>query len=256
MKNRFDFRRFIHVMWYTFVTQPLIPYVAALAAVPLMYFVFSFELNSGFNNFDSHTPLIAFCLYFIICGWLYAGMIFHEFRKRTAAGVYLMLPAARLEKWMAKALLSFIIFPAFLVFLFKLAMYGFEFISLPLFIFRYSPLDWSVVEVKLVFFVFYMVLPVVFNISLLWRRFGILKGIALAFTVLMSLFYLIQWLTTIPSTDSSTLLLIEVVNPFFLKSVCSGEACRLVWWFWLLSTYIPSLLFLMSSWFLLKSKEI
>lgn len=256
MKDRFDFLRFTHVMWYTFVSQPLIPYVAALAAVPLMYAVFAMELNPGTNSFYGTTPLTAFAMYFIICGWLYAGMIFHEFRKKTAAGEYLMLPASQLEKWLSKALLAFIVFPALLIMFFKLAMYGFGFISAPLFAFRYPPFDWSVTEVKIIVFIFYMVMPAAFIISLLWRRFSILKGIALAFALLLSLFFSINRLLPNTSFEGTTTALINVVTPVFLKQECTGDACTLVWWFWMLSTYIPALLLFTSSWFLLKSKEI
>lgn len=256
MRNRFDFRRFINMMWYTWVTQPLLPYIVMLAMVPFIYTFLSLGARSGDFNFYSKDHVIAFCFYLVACGWLYAGTIFYEYGKKSTSQVYMLLPASQFEKWLAKALLTFIVFPALLILFFQMAMAGFNFISIRLFACRYSAIDWGGLEIKLTFFIFYMAMPAAFTAGLIWRRFGFFKGIALSFILMMVLFNIINaGIEDVQYSGHTTRLIGIVVPPFALNNY-KGDQYLLVLTFWVFSTYIPALLFALSSWFLMKSKEI
>jgi hypothetical protein len=256
MNNRFDFRRFIQVMWYTWVTQSLLPYIAMAVSALLVFLYLSLGARNGNASFYNNDSFLAFTFYFLGCGWLYAGLMFGEFSKRSTTGFYLHLPASITEKWLAKVLLTFIVFPTVLCFFFRLSYWGFNELSARLLAFRYLPFEWGSRNMQVIFFLFFLSLPAAFASGLIWRRFGIFKGIVVVFGLFLALALVADiGFGLYPYQSTHSVLLQEVNIPFF--ELDSPDSTRtLVMWFWALAIYIPSLLFFVATWFFMKEKEI
>ena len=256
MNKKFDFQRFIQVMWYTWVTQPVLPYIAMVTSTLLIFFYLSIGAREGSASFYNNDPFLAFSFYFVGCGWLYAGMAFGEFNKRASVGFYLHLPASLTEKWLAKVLLTFIVFPTVLCLFFKVTYWGFNELSTRIFAFRYLPFDWSSADMKVTFFMFFLGLPAALSSGLIWRRFGIFKGLLFSFGLCLLLFQIVDSGFNRHSYKSETGILLQEVNLPFLELDCNDATRVLVLWFWVLAGYIPALLFFVSTWFFIKEKEI
>ncbi len=256
MNNTFDFRRFIHVMWYTWSTQPLVPYIVMVASMPFLFFYLSLEARAGLVMFYSDSLFLLFSFYLMGCGWLYAGLIFGEFSKRSTAGFYVQIPASHPEKWLAKALLTFIVFPTILCLFFRGSFWLFNIISVREFAFRYLPVDWGSRDLQVTFFIFFTSLPAAFSSGLIWRRFGIFKGLAFVFGLAVLLFYVVDTSFQEFASDMEYTVLLQEVNIPWFEMDCSADTQRLVNIFWACAVYLPSLLMLVASWFLMKEKEI
>ncbi|MCC6282540.1 MAG: hypothetical protein IT262_18190 [Saprospiraceae bacterium] len=256
MKNKFDFQRFVRVLRLSWQTQPLLPYIVLVAAVPLLYLYFFGDARSMFVSLRNENPFLAFSAYFCIAGWLYAGMAYSELSKPAAAVRYLLVPASTLEKWLAKAVLALVVFPLVTWLSFNLAFKGFELFSVRFFAFRYSAIDWYSRDMLVTFFFFYLSLPVAYASGLIWKRFGIVKGFVFVFVLFLILFQVIGIGFEKYPYDSGQGVLLQETNLPFLELDCDDATRRLVGLFWLLAAYVPSLLLLAASYFLIREKEL
>lgn len=261
MKNRFDFRRFVQVLRLSWQTQPVLPYILLIAFVPLLYIYFISDIRNSGNvapqrNYFSLGLYMAFCFYFYSCGWLYAGMICSEFGKQGAATRYLLLPASTLEKWLAKSVLALLVFPLICWLTYNLAFKGFEWLSMPLFTFRFEDIDWGSWEMQMAFYFFFLSLPVAYASGLIWKRFGVLKGLVFMFILFFILFQFIQWVHEQHPYDSNIAVLLQEVKPPFFDLKNGSSIQQLNHIFWSMAFYVPSLLLLASTYFFMKEKEL
>ncbi len=256
MKNRFDFRRFVRVLRLSWQTQPVLPYIVLVAAVPLLYLYFLGDARNVFVSLRSDNSFLAFNAYFCIAGWIYAGMAYNELGKQSTAVQYLLAPASTFEKWLAQALLALVVFPLITWLSFNLAFKVFELISVRLFAFRYPAIDWFSRDMRVTFFFFYLSLPAAYASGLIWKRFGMLKGLVFVFVLLLILFQVIRIGVEKHPYDSGWGALLQEINMPFLELDCDDATRRLVGIFWVLAAYVPSLLLLAASYFLIREKEL
>lgn len=257
MKSRFDFRRFVQVLRLSWQTQPILPYIVLIAAVPLMFLFFFSDANSTHIRLDSHTPFSMFNIYLYGCGWLYAGTVFNDLGRQGGATRYLMLPGSVFEKWLAKSLLVFFVFPVITWLTFNAAFKLFEFFSLRWFAFRYDPIDWTSGDIAVTLFFFYLALPAAYTSGLFWKRFGIWKGFVFFFILSVVMYQLLEISTDRYAVDSGSRVLIQAIDmPFFEKKDLDTVTRSLVRLYWALTMYAPSLLLLCSTYFFIKEKEL
>ncbi len=256
MKNSFDFSRFVQVFRLSWQTQPLLPYIILIAAIPLMYLTFFMDARHERVSLEDATPLIIFGIYLLACGWLYAGMIFSDLGRQGSATRYLMLPGSTIEKWLAKSLLVWIVFPVIGWIAFNVAFHLFEFFSVRWFAFRYDLIYWRSSDMFVVLFFFYLGLPAAYASGLVWKRFGIWKGLVFVFTLFLILFNIINiGMYQYPFGSGYGVLMNAVEVPFF-ETDHDTATRRLARLFWPLAMYIPGLLLLSSTYFFIKGKEL
>jgi hypothetical protein len=256
MKLEFSLTRFLQTLRWSWQTQPLIPYMVMLGLIPFGYY-FLANLAYHQSNLENANDGIFFCLaiMMLLCGWLYAGISFQVLSKNTTGMQYLLLPASVLEKWLAKVIMAFVVFPLILLITFHLALWIFNFFAQSLIVFRYPPVDWEMHEIKIVFFFFYLLMPLAFVSGLLWKRFGFFKTIL---TGAVLLFLIVQYLiwSDFSNRNGSYRPLISDVVPPFMDFEGTPATKTLVDLFWLFAAYIPATLCFVASYFLLKNKEI
>lgn len=263
MSTSINFQRFLRVLHYSWQTQPISPYIVLILGIPVMYLTFMADAIAGSAQLYDFSQLPAFIFYFIGCGWLYAGLTFKELNKPETAIRYLHIPASTLEKWLAKFLLVFIVFPAITLLAFQLGVIVFNWLSAPIFTFRYGPFDYFRWELHGVYFFFFLGLPVAFASGLIWKRFGFAKT-ALSVFVVLVLSYMLnhavnpyeRHITSGEVTIRMNSLFVGITPPFYAEDHLLPDTVRLLRWFWLLGVYIPSLLLLASSYFFMKEKEV
>lgn len=251
----------MRVFRLTWISQPLLPYFAMLAAIPFMYLILSLDIRHFDGSFYTGALLLSFFVFFCGSGWLYAGLSFSDLSQPDPARRYLMIPATVFEKWLSKTILTFIVFPITSWIVFNAAIALFKAITVRAFAFQYAPIDWSLVEYRAIFFLFFLLLPVGFAAGLMWKRYGIIKTIVSAFALMILLFFLVSWragTTVSTSADGSYLketLFDNIVLPHFLNpDRVEMELPQHL--FWIIGFYLPSLLFFAATYFLLKEKEI
>ncbi|MCC6279722.1 MAG: hypothetical protein IT262_03920 [Saprospiraceae bacterium] len=256
MKNNFDFQRFLKVLRLSWQTQPVLPYAVLVAAVPLIYLSFMGDAFSAHVSLRNESPFLVFSAYFCGCGWLYAGMAYHELGMPGTAVRYLLVPASSLEKWLAKSLLALIVFPAITWLTFNFALKGFEMLSLRWFAFRYAPINWFSRDTVVVFFFFFLALPAAYASGLTWKRFGVLKGFIFVVVLFVILYKIMQSGFDQQLYNSGRGILLQEVNLPFWEMDCDAATQKSVGIFWLLAAYVPSLLMLAASYLFIREKEL
>lgn len=256
MKNTFDFRRFIQVCRLTWQTQPTLPYIILLATVPLMFLFFFNEVSSPYLSLRNQTPYVMFAIYLCGCGWLYAGLAFNELGKTGSAARFLMVPASVLEKWLAKSLLVFLVFPLITYIAYNIAFQLFEQVSVRWFAFHYVPVDWLSPDIKVTLFFFYLGLPAAYVSGLVWKRFGVLKGMAFIAVLLLILLQIISiGFGQVVANSGKSMLLGEVSPPFY-GTDADANTQSLIFIFWLMTAYLPSALLLISTYLFVKDRTL
>ncbi len=256
MKNIFEFRRFGRVLRYSWATQPTLPYIVLVAAIPLMYIYLLRAAAAEYASIFSDEPFLMFNTYFLGCSWLYAGLSFGEFSRFDSASRFLLLPGSVLEKWLAKVLLVYIAFPFIVWGTFNLAYQGLGFLSERLVAFRFLAIDWSSKEMEATLFFFSLTLPAAFASGIVWKRFGFLKGVIFIFILVVLLYFIVaDGLNRYSYTVPTAILFRELTLPFF-DLECSGRTCFYIQLFWGLAAYLPSLLLLGSTYVFMKEKEV
>lgn len=227
-----------------------------LGLIPFGYYFLALEAYYQ-SSLDRANYSTFFCLaiMMLLCGWLYAGISFQVLSKNTTGMQYLLLPASVLEKWLAKVIMVFVVFPLIVLLTFHLALWVFNFFAQSLIVFRYPPVDWESFDIKIVFFFFYLLMPLAFVSGLLWKRFGFFKTIL---TGAILLFLMVQYLiwADLPKSNAYFSPLISDVVPPFMDFEGLPTTKTLVDLFWLFAAYIPATLCFVASYFLLKNKEI
>ncbi len=227
-----------------------------LGLIPFGYY---FLVNAAYyqSNLENANDGIFFCLaiMMLLCGWLYAGVSFQVLSKNTTGMQYLLLPASVLEKWLAKVIMAFVVFPLIVLLTFHIALWIFNFFAQSLIVFRYPPVDWGSFDIKIVFFVFYLLMPLAFASGLLWKRFGFFKTILTGAVLLFLIVQYLIWSDFSNRNGSYRPLISEVVLPF-MDFEGTPATKTLVDLFWIFVAYIPATLCFVASYFLLKNKEI
>lgn len=255
MKNTFDLSRFGRVLRYTWSTQPVLPYVVLVAAIPLLFLYLLRSASREYSHVFNDDPVLAFVCFFFASGWLYAGLSFREFGRFGSASRYLQLPASLPEKWLAKVLLAFGAFPLITWSAFYLAFQGLGVLLPRLVVFRFAPIDWQAILPTTLFF-FYLTLPAAFVSGIVWKRFGFLKGLILFFIVFVVLYFTaIDGVQRFAYTQAQTALFDELLFPYD-RTDCSPATCAHIRLFWVLAAYIPASLCLVATYFLMKEKEV
>lgn len=256
MKNTFEFARFVQVCRLTWQTQPILPYILLVAMVPLMFLFFFSDARGVYVTLQKDTPFHMFTLYVCICGWLYAGTAFYDLGRPDSASRYLMLPGSLLEKWLAKSLLVFIVFPLITFVAYNIVFRLFEFFSLRWFAFRYDLIDWSSGDMFIVLFIFYLALPAAYASGLFWKRFGVWKGLLFFFILFIILTQVSNMAMDRYYFGSGSGFLMQAVELPFYESGHDAATRALVRLFWPMAAYIPALLLLCSTYFFIKDKEL
>lgn len=257
MQDTFEFRRFGRVLRYTWLTQPSLPYIVLVAALPFLFIFMLRQAASDYTSIFSEEPVWAFNFYFTACGWLYAGLIFGEFGRFGTAHRYLLLPASVLEKWLAKILFAFLVFPLVIWLTFCLAFQILGVLTVQLYAFRFQAIEWDSSLIRATLFFFFLSLPGALASGIVWKRFGILKGGVLVFVLLVLLYFIIDLDTGYRglARESMGALLWAIALPF---SDMEGPA-RTRWLmqvFWVFAAYLPALLLLGSTYLIMKKKEV
>lgn len=256
MKNTFDLPRFARVLRYTWATQPVLPYIVMIAAIPLMLTYLLRVAGSDFSSIFGPELFLVFVAYLFGCSWLYAGLSFSEFGHFTKASRFLMLPGSVFEKWLAKVLLAWFVFPLIVVVVFQLTHYFLDILTARLFAFRFRTFDTFLADMRLVWFFLLLTLPAAFAAGIVWKRFGLLKGIVFVFVLLLLLYFLVADGFERYNYASSTGVLLREVGFPFGKQDCTGDTCALVQLFWVLAAYLPALLLFISTYVLMREKEV
>ncbi len=256
MKNTFDLARFGRVLRYTWVTQPVLPYIVLVAVLPLIFlYLLRTAAAEGVSIF-SDDPYLMFNTYFFGCGWLYAGLSFSEFNRFGSASRFLLLPGSVLEKWLAKVLLTFFVFPLITWISFNLAYQGLALLSARLLAFRFSAIDWHLLNMQASLFLYFLTLPAAFASGIVWKRFGFLKGLVFVFVLFILMYFItIDGINRYNYTLSLTVLFGEINLPFAEWDCLDGTRV-LIHLFWILACYLPALLFLGSTYVMMKEKEV
>lgn len=256
MKNTFDFRRFVQVCRLTWQTQPVLPYIILLAAVPLMFLYFFNDARTSFVSLRNQAPFILFMLYLCGCGWLYAGIVFNELSKTGNATRFLMTPASVLEKWLAKSLLVLLVFPLIACIAYNAAFQLFGLLSVRWFAFHYLSIDWFSPDIKVTLFFFYLGLPWAFASGLVWKRLGVLKGLIFFFILLVVLYQVMGLGFGQYAPDSGEEMLLQKVLPPFYGTEADAGTQSLIGIFWLMGGYLPSALLLASTYLFIKERSL
>ncbi|HOY04207.1 MAG TPA: hypothetical protein PLO67_02330 [Saprospiraceae bacterium] len=256
MKNTFDFRRFVQVCRLTWQTQPVLPYIILLSAIPLIFLFFFDDARGGFVSLRNEAPLVLFAVCMWGCGWLYAGLAFHELGNTGSANRYLMVPASTLEKWLAKSLLVFFVFPLIIWVAYNIVFQIFGLFSVRWFAFEYAPVNWYSLEVKTALFFFYLGLPVAYAAGVVWKRFGVLKGLVFICVLFFVLIQVISIGAGQYFLNSGRGMLLSEVSPPFYGSDADAGTLGLINIFWLLAAYVPSALLLASTYFFIKERTL
>jgi hypothetical protein len=256
MKPEFSLSRFWQTLRWSWQTQPLVPYMVMLGLIPFGYYFLVSEAYYQ-SSLEKATDGTFFCLtiMMLLCGWLYAGLSFQVFSKNTTGMQYLLLPASVLEKWLAKVIMAFVVFPLIILITFHLALWVFNFFAQSLIVFRYPPVDWEMHEIKIVFFFFYLLMPLAFASGLLWKRFGFFKTILTGAILLFLMVQYMIWADLPKSSTNFSPLISDVVMPFMDFNGLPATK-KLMDLFWLFVAYIPAALCFAASYVLLKNKEI
>ena len=256
MNNIFDFRRFVQVFRLSWQNQPILPYVVLLGMIPLLLFFFVIDAFGAYINLQSNGPFLMFNEYLFICGWLDAGVAYSELGKPGSATRYLMLPASALEKWLAKSLLVWIIFPVITWLTFNLVFEFFGWISLRWFAFKYRPINWVSADLGISLFIFYMALPAAYASGVAWKRLGILKGLVFFVVLFIVLIQLILIGTGGFSFVNGKSSLIEQVSLSYYNDDIDADIQIMVRYFWLIGILIPSFLLFISSYFFTRERTL
>ena len=256
MKNTFDFTRFGRVLRYTWVTQPVLPYIVLLAALPLVFLYLLRRAATGDVSIFNDDPFLIFITYFMGSSWLYAGLNFREFSRFGSASRYLLLPGSVLEKWLAKVLLTFFAFPLIAWIIFNLAYQGLGILSARLLAFRFAAIDWTSLDMQASLFFCFLTLPAAFASGIVWKRFGFLKGLVFVFVLFIILYFVVADSINRSSSKAPQAVLLQEVNLPFAGLEYPDDTRLLVHLFWALAAYLPALLLLGSTYMLMKEKEI
>ena len=249
MHIEFSLPRFWQTLRYTWQTQPLLPYMIMVGLLPFGYILLG-------EYFNEDAPWAFFTVILFVCGFLYAGLSFKELNHPVTARQYLGLPASIAEKWMAKWLLAFVVFPLIAILFFQLSMLVFNTISLRLWTMRYLPPRWSCDAAHLVFFFFILIQPLAFVSGLLWTRFSVFKTL-LAILVIGFILILIAARIEQPYNDANQTMSLLSANVVPVLPVNLPDELRgYIQQFWLFGAYLPAFLLLIASYLLLKNKEV
>lgn len=88
--------------------------VAGTICIILMFF----QRNMSYNRWDQSDYMIAFLIFFLFVGILWTGQSFPAFRSKEKSLVYLMVPAARSEKFIMELITRIVAFIIFMPILF------------------------------------------------------------------------------------------------------------------------------------------
>lgn len=256
MKNTFDFRRFVQVCRVSWQTQPLLPYIILITAIPLMFLYFFEDARSSYISLRNQTPFVVFAVYLCSCGWLYAGLAFNELSRAGNAARFLMVPASVLEKWLAKSLLVFLVFPLIAFIAYNVAFQLFQQLSVRWFAFHYAPIEWHSPDILVALFFFYLGLPGAYASGLVWKRFGILKGVVFIAILFVILFQIISIGFGQFAFNSGNVISLQEVSPPFYGSDADADTLGLIRIFWLSAAYVPSALLLGSTYFFIKERTL
>jgi|JI7StandDraft_1071085.scaffolds.fasta_scaffold03909_8 hypothetical protein len=243
----FSFVRFVRTLRYSWQTQSVLPYYVALGLAPFVFY----GLAEGFT---AEGPFICWSLLLSICGGLYAGMSFQEFSHPVRGRQYLSIPASVTEKWLAKFLLAFVVFPGLITVFFRIMLGLFNLMAVRIWVLRYGPMDWSSDTVQIFLFFFFLLLPLAFVSGLFWKKYGLIKTVitlAVLFFVLLNLDSLMMY-----QSNNEVVTVMNLLTVPVLDASVSPEYSGLSTRFWLFGGYIPSFLLLVASYLLLKNKEI
>jgi hypothetical protein len=249
MSLEFSLSRFWRVLRYDWHTQPIYPYLAVWGLLPLLMY---FNITPHYRS-DASKIMLTTLLY--TGSALYAAMSFQQLSNTQQGRHYLGLPAAAIEKWLSKFTLVFLVFPVLTVLYYALGMGLLNSFLLRKWAIRYPILEWSSPAYWAIFFIFYLLLPIPFVSGLFWKRFG---GFKTALVILLSavLFVIVvNELDLIQSQNDSTMVL-SIVHFQFGTQIRFPAAASANWKFWWFGVYIPDILLLLSSYFLLKNKEL
>jgi hypothetical protein len=248
IQSNFSFSRFLHTLRYCWQTQVRSPYITMLGLMPVFYLFLS--------AFNEYIPWLCFSFMFYICGWLYAGLSFSELANPIEGRQFLALPASPFEKWLAKWVLSAIIFPMIMVCFSVVALQLFNLFAAPLMTVRYTTWSGSPVSYKLTFFFFFLLQPLWFAAGLFWKRYSLLKFVG--FLVGLIVLY-VFWRVVFPTvmlTDNGSFVRYELINLPFGEPQPNAQLATYQAIYWVMGFYVPSLLFLVASFYLFKQKEI
>ncbi len=243
----FSFARFVRMLRYSWQTQSVLPYYVAIGLTPFVFY----GLAEGFND---DTSFICWSLLLSICGGLYAGMSFQEFSHPVRGRHYLSIPASVTEKWLAKFLLAFVVFPVLLTLFFRIILSLFNLLAVRIWVLRYGPMDWSGDDIQIFVFFFFLLLPLAFVSGLFWKKYGLIKTML----VLTALFFLLVNLDSLLvfQSNNQVVTVLNLLSVPVLDQPVLPEYSGLNTRFWVFGGYIPSFLLLIASYLLLKNKEI
>jgi hypothetical protein len=117
-------------------------------------------------------------------------------------------------------------------------------------------MDWSSREIKITLFYFYLGLPAAYASGLVWRKFGVLKGLVFIFVLFVVLFQIISIGFGKFVYNSGKGMLLQEVSPPFYGSDADAETLGLISIFWLFAAYLPSALLLASTYFFIKERRL